>query len=95
MNGTKLKHLQKEDLLSQWQKEQREKKYYNPHMFLNAPKINPWNIGQMETNKVKKEIPSLKNLQFGFSARHRNNKEMNQIINNQKILQKAKLFEQI
>lgn len=90
MNGTKLSSLQKN--LSQWQKEQKKKGYHNPEMFLKPTFVSPWDIGRKETQKIKNTIPSTSHLNFGFSARHRNNREMNQAIHNQKILQKAKLF---
>lgn len=92
MNGTKLKQLEKPDLLSNWQKQQKEKRHYNPEMYLKRQEIDPWALGRMETEIIKQNIPALAKLQFGFSARHRNNKEMNQIINNQKMMEKAKLF---
>lgn len=90
MNGTKLSSLEKN--LSQWQQDQKRKGYQNPELFLKQPTLSPWEIGQKETLKIKQMIPSTSHLHYGFSARHRNNREMNQAIHNQKIIQKTKLF---
>lgn len=93
MQGAKLKTLNKPDTLSQWQKEQQQKNYYNPEMYLKQPTIDPWALGRKETKIVKEVIPATSNLNFQFTARHRNNKEMNRAIHDQKILNKSKLFQ--
>ena len=94
MYGTKLSTLSKDTTLSQWQKEQKQKHHYNPEMYLQPPTIDPWAIGRKETDIVKKNIPSIAKLQFGFSASRRNNKEMNRVIEDQKMIEKARLFQQ-
>jgi hypothetical protein len=94
MQGTKLKHLNKDDLLSKWQKEQIKLGYHNPQFFHKPDEIDPWKLGQMETQIVKEHIPALKNTNFMFSANRRNNKEMNQILKNNKIIKSHQHFHQ-
>lgn len=93
MYGTKLKTLNKDENLTEWQKDQKKKNYYNPSFFLKQEtKLDPWEIGRRETQKVKNEIPVLSDLKFGFSARHRNNKEVNNLIRNQKMIKQLNLM---
>lgn len=93
MSGTKLSSLKKEDLLSQWQKEQKKKNYYNANFFTKRSNIeDPWAIQRHETNLLKETIPALKSMEFDFSARRRNNRDTNQTIANKKMMTAHKLF---
>lgn len=93
LNGTKLTSFQKN--LSSWELSQKQKNYMNPEFFHTPAQIDPWKLGRMETQYVKDNIPSLRNMQFGFSAHHRNNKDANQTIMNKRILENFNSLQKI
>ena len=81
MERTKLTSLQKNDLLSNWQKQQKDKGYQNAQFFLAQPQYDPWQIKRAQEEALTKVIPALKGHKFGYA---RNNKEINQVIQNKK-----------
>lgn len=87
MNPTKLKQLEKDDLLSQWQKQQRSKKYCNDQFFLKMKAFDPWEKDRREKEMLETHIPSLKGLKsVTWGPRHRRNKDINQQLQNERIM---------
>lgn len=81
MEHTKLKHLDKEEFLTDWEKSQRRNQHRNPQFFIQLNEIDPWEIKRQEENIIKKNIPALKDYRYPLKY---NNREMNQIIQNKK-----------
>lgn len=93
MNQTKLKHLQKNDYLSQWQQNQRSLGHKNKQFFLTKPTIDPWEKDRREKYVIESQIPSLANLKsVSWGPRHRHNKDINQQLENQRIMKSQEYF---
>lgn len=92
MNPTKLKQLEKDDLLSQWQKEQRSKGHTNSQFFLKMKHSDPWEKERQSKNMLQQHIPALKGLQsVQWGTHHRRNKDINQQLQNQRIIASTKM----
>ena len=93
MIPTKLSHLEKETLLSKWQKEQIRLQHQNNQFFLPIPQIaDPWEQERQKKKVIESQIPALQNTQWG--SRFRSNKDMNNNINNTRILTSNSMFNQ-
>lgn len=91
MNPTKLSHLEKETMLSKWQKEQIEKKHNNSQMFLSPQHpTDPWENERKLKSVTEQIIPPLQNTQW--NTRFRSNRDMNQNMVNKKILASKSMF---
>ena len=86
MNSTKLKQLEKDDLMSQWQKQQRTKGYRNDQFFLKQKATDPWEKSRKDKEMLESHIPALKNLKsVSWGSHHRRNKDINQQLMNNRI----------
>jgi hypothetical protein len=96
--ATKIKSLEKKENLSEWQRQQKEKKAANPNhveYHYQHPEIDPWKLKKMEDNYYRENVPALKEMKFQFGAGRRNNKEVNRIINEYKIKAAQRNFDAI
>lgn len=93
MNHTKLKQLEKDDLLSEWQKQQRAKNFRNDNLFLQMKASDPWMIERREKSVLETHIPGLKSLKSSkWGPRHRSNKDINQQLKNQRMMASRENF---
>lgn len=92
MTPAKLKQLEKKDLMSEWQRNQQIERG-SQHMFLPMKTFDPWERQRKEKQVVEKQIPALSNLQnVQWGTRFRTNRDINNILNNQRILTSSKQF---
>lgn len=93
MNPTKLKQLEKDDLLSQWQKNQRSRNHKNEQFFIQMKAMDPWEIDRREKKMVETQIPGLSTLKsVQWNARHRRNRDINQQLENNKMMAARRNF---
>lgn len=90
LSAAKLKALEKNDNLSEWQKAQ---KSGSSTFFIKQKTFDPWEIRRTEENVIHKQIPSLETIKAkSCVSNHRFNKDINQHLENQRILKARKEF---
>ena len=88
---SKLSHLEKDSLLSDWQKEQRRRNFNNGQFFLPQQNIqDPWKEDKKTKTMMEAHIPALQGVEWG--TRFRSNRDFNQNIKNKRILSAKNMF---
>lgn len=90
---TKLKQLDKPDLLSNWQKEQIDRGFINEQFFQKLEPIDPWAKERADKEFLGTHIPSLAELKsVNWGTRFRRNRDINQQLLNSKIKSSLDIF---
>ena len=89
---TKLKTLQKSDNLSQWQQNQKADNS-NSGFFIKQKSYDPWELRRQEEMVITKQIPSLEKIKAkSCVSNHRYNKDINNHLENQRMLKARQAF---
>lgn len=93
MSYTKLKQLDKDDLLSRWQKDQRDRGFSNEQFFQKLEPIDPWAKERRDKEMLQSHIPALAELKsVSWGSRFRKNRDINQQLLHSKIKSSKNIF---
>lgn len=94
MNPSKLKTLEKQENQSMWQIDQSKINYNNGQFFLDSSTVvqDPWQMDKAQKEVIMSNIPVLKNISDRWGTRHRNNREVNNLIRMEKIKATMEMF---